>query len=100
MSDFERDERLDRIEQHLKSLKVNDELQGGVLKSIQSALIGDNLNGNKGLVYLVDDIDKRLNNLEQRQAITDENMRNLKWITRAVGSSIIAFFLWFFTKKA
>lgn len=100
MSDFERDERLDRIEQHLKSLKVNDELQGGILKSIQIALIGDNFNGNKGLVYLVDDIDKRLKNLEQRQAITDENMRNLKWITRAVGSSIIAFFLWFFTKKA
>lgn len=46
MSDFDRDERLDRIEQP-KSLKVNDELQGDVLKSIQSALIGDNFNGNK-----------------------------------------------------
>ena len=99
MSDFERDERLDRIEQHLKSLKVNDDFQGGVLKSIQSALIGDNFNGNKGLVYLVDDIDARLKVLEQREALNDESIKNIKWLSRAIGTSIIAFFLWFFTKK-
>lgn len=99
MSEFEQGERLDRIEQHLRNLKVNDDKQGELLINIQNALIGNPMNGNKGVVYMVNDIDNRLKLLEQRQALTDENMKNLKWLTRGVGSAIIAFFLWFFTNK-
>jgi len=57
------------------------------------------MNGNKGIVYLVSDIDARLKVLEQREALNDESIKNIKWLSRAIGTSIIAFFLWFFTKK-
>ena len=99
MSDFDRDERLDRIEQHLKNLKLNDEKQGDLLLKIENALVGSQMNGNKGIVYLVSDIDARLKVLEQREALNDESIKNIKWLSRAIGTSIIAFFLWFFTKK-
>jgi hypothetical protein len=92
-------ERLDRIEQHLKNLKLNDEKQGDLLLKIEDALVGSQMNGNKGIVYLVSDIDARLKVLEQREALNDESIKNIKWLSRAIGTSIIAFFLWFFTKK-
>jgi len=92
-------ERLDRIEQHLKNLKLNDEKQGDSLLKIENALVGSQMNGNKGIVYLVSDIDARLKVLEQREALNDESIKNIKWLSRAIGTSIIAFFLWFFTKK-
>ncbi len=92
-------ERLDRIEQHLKNLKLNDEKQGDLLLNIENALVGSQMNGNKGIVYLVSDIDARLKVLEQREALNDESIKNIKWLSRAIGTSIIAFFLWFFTKK-
>lgn len=92
-------ERLDRIEQHLKNLKLNDEKQGDLLLKIENALVGNQMNGNKGIVYLVSDIDARLKVLEQREALNDESIKNIKWLSRAIGTSIIAFFLWFFTKK-
>lgn len=92
-------ERLDRIEQHLKNLKLNDEKQGELLLKIENALVGSQMNGNKGIVYLVSDIDARLKVLEQREALNDESIKNIKWLSRAIGTSIIAFFLWFFTKK-
>jgi len=92
-------ERLDRIEQHLKNLKLNDEKQGDLLLKIENALVGSQMNGNKGIVYLVSDIDARLKVLEQREALNDESIKNIKWLSRAIGTSIIAFFLWFFTKK-
>ena len=42
----EESERLDRIEQHLRSLKLNDEKQGDLLIDIKNTLIGSHLNGN------------------------------------------------------
>ena len=95
----EESERLDRIEQHLRSLKLNDEKQGDLLISIQNALIGSHLNGNKGLVNLVSELDIRLKTVEQKQALSDEKLSTIKWTSRTIGGAIVAFFLWFFTNK-
>ena len=95
----EESERLDRIEQHLHNLKLNDEKQGDLLISIQNALIGSHLNGNKGLVNLVSELDIRLKTVEQKQALSDEKLSTIKWTSRTIGGAIVAFFLWFFTNK-
>lgn len=92
-------ERLDRIEQHLRNLKTNDEKQGDLLIRIQNALIGSHLNGNKGLVNLVSDLDSRLKEVEKKQALSDEKLSTIKWTSRTIGGAIVAFFLWFFTNK-
>ncbi len=95
----EESERLDRIEQHLRSLKLNDEKQGDLLIDIKNTLIGSHLNGNKGLVNLVGELDSRLKTVEQKQALADEKLSTIKWTSRTIGGAIVAFFLWFFTNK-
>lgn len=95
----EESERLDRIEQHLRSLKLNDEKQGDLLIDIKNTLIGSHLNGNKGLVNLVSELDIRLKTVEQKQALSDEKLSTIKWTSRTIGGAIVAFFLWFFTNK-
>lgn len=95
----EESERLDRIEQHLRSLKLNDEKQGDLLIDIKNTLIGSHLNGNKGLVNLVGELDSRLKEVEKKQALADEKLSTIKWTSRTIGGAIVAFFLWFFTNK-
>ena len=95
----EESERLDSIEQHLRNLKLNDEKQGDLLISIQNALIGSHLNGNKGLVNSMIDFDSRLKEVEKKQALSDEKLSTIKWTSRTIGGAIVAFFLWFFTNK-
>lgn len=95
----EESERLDRIEQHLRSLKLNDEKQGDLLIDIKNTLIGSHLNGNKGLVNLVGELDSRLKEVEKKQALSDEKLSTIKWTSRTIGGAIVAFFLWFFTNK-
>lgn len=95
----EESERLDSIEQHLRNLKLNDEKQGDLLISIQNALIGTHLNGNKGLVNSMVDFDSRLKEVEKKQALADEKLSTIKWTSRTIGGAIVAFFLWFFTNK-
>ena len=92
-------ERLDRIEQHLRSLKLNDEKQGDLLIDIKNTLIGSHLNGNKGLVNQLDGMDLRLKEVEKKQALADEKLSTIKWTSRTIGGAIVAFFLWFFTNK-
>ena len=64
MTDKEYSERLDRIEQHLKLLKDTDSDKTTILLNIQNALTGNPLNGNKGMVKQIDDIDERVEDLE------------------------------------
>jgi hypothetical protein len=64
MTDKEYSERLDRIEQHLRLLKDSDIDKTTLLLNIQNALTGSPLNGNKGIVKQINDIDERVEDLE------------------------------------
>lgn len=64
MTDKEYSERLDRIEQHLRLLKDSDIDKTTLLLNIQNALTGSPLNGNKGIVKQINDIDDRVEDLE------------------------------------
>lgn len=62
--DKETSERLDRIEQHLRLLKESDLDKTTLLLNIQNALSGNTLNGNRGMVKQINDIDERVEDLE------------------------------------
>ena len=62
--DKETSERLDRIEQHLRLLKDSDLDKTTLLLNIQNALSGNTLNGNRGMVKQINDIDERVEDLE------------------------------------
>jgi hypothetical protein len=63
--DKETSERLDRIEQHLKLLKDSDIDKTTLLLNIQNALTGNSLNGNRGMVNQINNIDDRVEELEK-----------------------------------
>ena len=62
--DKEYSERLDRIEQHLRLLKESDIDKTTLILNIQNALTGNSLNGNRGMVNQINDIDERVEDLE------------------------------------
>jgi len=73
-------ERLDRIEHHLKLLKENEIQNSKSLNNIENALVGNSYNGNKGIVFLVEDLNKRLELLEERDNIRQEHTRQVKFV--------------------
>lgn len=91
-------ERLDRMEQHLKLLKKDTENQTKTLDSIESALVGNIFNGNKGLTHIVHEIDSRVKNLEDDYSVTKENMRQLRIVCGLLLVSFFSYILFIITK--
>lgn len=63
--DKEYKEKIDRIEHHLRLLKDSDTRNSTLLINIENALTGNSLNGNKGMVKQLDEIDERVEDLEK-----------------------------------
>lgn len=91
-------EKIDRLEDHFKIYKSDMVDVKDSVRNIESALIGSNINGNKGIVNLLDSIDVRVQSLEDKQILADEFMRNLKWFQRGVVGVIFAYVTWLLTK--
>lgn len=91
-------ERLDRMEQHLKLLKKDSDSQNRTLDSIEAALVGTIYNGNKGITHVLNDVNFRLEKLEEDYTVTKDNMNQLKWFARGLGGLMFAFILWAITK--
>ncbi len=73
-----------------------------VVKQLTSALVGSNYNGNKGVVHLVDSVEKRLDALEKQQPLSDETIKQVKFgigvIFTALIGGIVSFISWYFLK--
>lgn len=82
-------ERLDRIEQHLKLLKNSDEEKTLLLLSIKASLVGSDMNGNKGIIQSVEDIDDRVKELEKQGSEIQLYLKQSKWIVAAIITALI-----------
>ena len=71
--------RLEQIETHLKRLKENSIEDGRKLDRIEQALVGNHLNGNKGLVTDVESIKEKVEQLEDFEGEVKVYIRQLKW---------------------
>lgn len=91
-------ERLDRMEAHLKLLKKSAESQDKTLDSIESALIGNVFNGNKGLTNKVDGMGVRLEKLEEDYTVTKENMRQIRILAGAILAFIFGYILFLISR--
>jgi len=80
---------IDSIKRHMAEGKLERQSQTDTLRDIKSTLVGNNLNGNKGIVFLLNDIDKRVKDLEKSNSDRQQTESNFKW---AGGFIIIAFF--------
>jgi len=77
-----------RIKNHLDLIKKSNEQQSKSLSNIENTLIGNVLNGNKGIVYLLNDIDARVKHLETNDLERKQTENNAKWI----GGFVLTFF--------
>ena len=84
-------EKIDRLENHFNEVKDS-------VRNIESALVGSNVNGNKGIINLLDSIDVRVQSLEDKQILNDEFINNLKWFQRGLIGVIFAYITWLLTK--
>jgi hypothetical protein len=50
------------------------------------------------MVHLLDDIDKRVQTLEDKQILADEFSNNIKWFQRGLLGIIFAYLTWLITK--
>ena len=96
---FVMEEKIDRLENHFKIYKTDNEDLKKTVKNIENAPVGSNLNGNKGIVNLLDEVDKRLNEMEKRQIVFEEVFSGFKWSVGTIATGIVTFFIWFFTKN-
>jgi len=81
---------VETIKRHMDEGKAERIEDRKTLSDIKTTLIGSNMNGNKGIVYLLNDIDNRVKHLENTNLERKQTEVNAKWI----GGFIISFFFW------
>jgi len=91
-------EKIDRLENHFQVYKTDMVDVKTSVNNIEIALIGTSLNGNKGMVHLLDDIKTRVKDLEEKQILADELASNIKWFQRGVLGILFAYLTYLITK--
>jgi len=91
-------EKIDRLENHFKVYKTDMIDVRNSVNNIENALIGSSLNGNKGMVHLLDDIKERVKDLEEKQILADELASNIKWFQRGLIGILFAYLTYLITK--
>jgi len=91
-------ERLDRIEQHLKLLKQDSEIRSSDIKEIKQALLGNDLNGFRGLVWKISDIDNRVTDLEDNHNEMKVYIRQAKFVVAAFTAALVTLIFKTFSK--
>jgi hypothetical protein len=86
-----------RIKNHLDLIKKSNEKQSESLTKIENTLIGNNLNGNKGIVFLLNDIDDRVKHLEKSNLEREQTETNLKWFGGFVITAFLSLMVWIIT---
>ena len=91
-------EKIDRLENHFKVYKsdLSDVMDG--VKNIEQSLIGSPLNGHKGIVHLLDSIDKRVKELEDKQILADDRLEKFKWFQRGLIGIIFGYLTWLISR--
>lgn len=92
------EEKIDRLENHFKIYKSDMIDVKDSVKNIESALIGSSLNGHKGVVSLLDSLDKRVQDLEDQQILYADKLDALKWFQRGLIGIVFSYILWLITK--
>ena len=93
------EEKVDRLENHFEVYKTDLTDVKEVKKDIRNLLTGTELNGKKGVIHLLETLENKVDKLEEKQLLIDENMQNVKYVAKGLITAIIGFFFWLFTNK-
>lgn len=93
------EEKVDRLENHFAVYKKDMVDVKEVAKDIRNLLTGTDLNGHKGVVHILDKLEQKVDDLEAKQILIDDNMNNVKFVAKGVITAIIGFLAWLFSNK-
>lgn len=82
-----------RIRHHLDLQKKANENFDGSLIRIENALIGSNMNGNKGIVTKIDEIEERVDDLDDFKKEAVVYVKQSKFVIGAIVIALIALLL-------
>lgn len=91
--------KVDRLEHHFKVYKDDMSDVKDSIKDLKTAIVGNDVNGNKGFLHLVNEIDKKVDAMEAKNILLEENMKNVKFISRGFIMGLIGFIFWLFQKN-
>jgi hypothetical protein len=97
--DYETKERLDRIDGHLTSLKKTSELRSEDIRMIKTALIGDEISQETGLIHRVKVIDEKVQLLQEKDHKNTVYISQLKFVVGIIVTLIVAFLFSIILKK-
>lgn len=92
------EEKIDRLQDHFRVYKDDMQDVKALLKKVEICLVGSDINGNKGLVHLLDAIDERVNTMEKHHVLLKDALDNYKWSIRAVTLGVVGLFFWWVKK--
>jgi len=93
------EDKVDRLESHFKVYKSDMTDVKEVTRDIRNLLTGTELTGKKGVVHLLEQLESKVDKLEEKQILIDENMANVKFVAKGVITAVIGFFVWLFQSK-
>jgi len=99
MTDKILEDKVDRLENHFKVYKSDMTDVKEVTRDIRNLLTGTELTGKKGVVHLLEQLESKVDKLEEKQILIDENMANVKFVAKGVITAVIGFFVWLFQSK-
>jgi hypothetical protein len=88
---------IENIQRHMAEGKTERKEQTDTLKDIKNTLVGNSLNGNKGIVFLLNHIDERVKELERTNLERIQTENNIKWLGGFVFMSIFSLMIWIIT---
>lgn len=89
--EYEHVARLENIESHLKALKTSSETRCDDIRMIKTALIGDELNQETGLVHRIKKIDERVEALQVNDHKNSVYINQLKFVVGIIMTLIVGF---------
>ena len=90
---------LERLNSHSRFFKETLKENERNLIEIKSALIGNKMNGDKGIVFLITDIDERVTEIERTQEQYKVYVNQMKWLSGIIISFIVGLMLLLVTNK-
>jgi len=90
---------IERIRHHQDLQKKVNEENSKILNDIKNALVGSDLNGNKGVVRQLNEIDNRVEDLEDFKGEINVYVRQFKFIVGAVVVILLGIFAKLFNLK-
>ncbi len=85
---------IESIKRHMDEGKVERLEQTKTLGDIKSTLVGNNMNGNKGIIFLLNDIDVRLKQVEKADLERKQTENNAKWVGGFIITAFLALMIW------